>query len=88
MVRNWLALTVEYELVSHEWTLLAMVWCLGLFYSDDGMVGLYNPEWLQGAFNVLIGLFRRYGLVANVSKSKTIMCQMGEIRSGMSVIPL
>ena len=30
------------------------------------MVGSQNADWLQHAMNVLVGLFRRYGLEANV----------------------
>ena len=39
VVRNWIALMVEDELVSHEGLELAVGQCLGLFYADDGMVG-------------------------------------------------
>ena len=46
--------------------------CLGLIYADDSVVELQDPEWLQGALNVLIGLFHLYGLVANVAKSKAM----------------
>ena len=31
-----------------------------------------DPECLQGALNVLIEMFRRIGLAANISKSKTM----------------
>ena len=34
--------------------------------------------------NVPVGLFRRYGLAANVAKSHTMMCQPGALRSGVS----
>ena len=34
--------------------------------------------------NILVGLFRSYGLEANVSKSHTITCQPGALRVGMS----
>ena len=33
--------------------------------------------------NVLVGLFRRYGLAANVAKSHTMTCQTGALRVGM-----
>ena len=56
----------------------------GTVYADNGMVGLRNPEWLKGSLNVLIGLFRRYGLVINVANSKDMTCQTGSVRSGMS----
>ena len=32
-------------------------------------------EWLQGTLNVLIVLFLRYEMVANVAKSNTMTCQ-------------
>ena len=34
--------------------------------------------------NVLVGLFRRYGLAANVAKSRTITFQPGSLWAGMS----
>ena len=46
VVRNWLALAVEYQLVSHEGLGLLVGRCLGLFYADDIMVVLRGPEWL------------------------------------------
>ena len=56
---NLLALTVEDHLVTQEGLVLAVGRCLGLFYVDDGVVGLRDTERHQGALNVLIGLFRR-----------------------------
>ena len=80
-MRNWLALTVEDQLVAQEGLVLAVVRCLGLFYEDNIVMGSRDPEWLQGALNVLIGLFRRYGLVVNSAKSKVMTCHPGKIRS-------
>ena len=57
--------------------------CLGVFYANDGMVGSQFADWLQHSMNVLVGLFRRYGLAANVSKSRTITFQPDAIRSGI-----
>ena len=84
MVHNWLALTVEDKLVTHDELVLAVGHSLGLFYTGNDMVGLRDTEWLQEALKVIIGLFRQYGLVTNVSKSKSMTCHLGEIRSGMS----
>ena len=47
---------------------------LGLFIADDGFIGLHDPEWLQEALSVLIGLFIQIGLMANVAKSKMMTC--------------
>ena len=46
-----------------------------LFYSDDGMVALSDPAWLQGAFTALVGLFDRVGLRKNVGKTASMVCQ-------------
>ena len=58
--------------------------CLGVFYADDGMVGSRNSDWLQHTMNVLVRIFRSYGLVANIEKSRTMTCQPGSLRTGMS----
>ena len=75
---------VEDELFTHEGLVIAVGQCLGLFYANDGMGVSRYPEWIQGALNVLVGLFRRYGMVENVAKSKAIKCHPGGIRSEMS----
>ena len=58
--------------------------CLGVFYANDGMVGSQDADWLQQLMNVLVSFFQRYGLAANVAKSRTMTCQPGLLRSGMS----
>ena len=57
---------------------------MGAFYTDDGMIGSRDPEWIQGAINVLIGLFRRVFLMANDEKSNTLTCQPGSVITGVS----
>ena len=58
--------------------------CVGVFYADDGMVGLRDPNWLQHPMNFLFGLFRRFILAANATKSLTMTCQPGTLRTGIS----
>ena len=83
LVRNCLALTVEEKLVCHDVLGLAVRQCLGLFYSDNGMVVSRYLEWIQGNLNLIISLFWWYILVANVAKFKSMTCQPVSIRSGM-----
>ena len=45
-----------------------------LFYADNGMVASYDPRWLQGAFNTLVGLFDRVGLRKNFGKTFGMVC--------------
>ena len=84
MVRSWIVLTVEDQLLDQEGLGLEVVRCLVLFYVDDGMVGLQDTEWLQGSLNVIIGLFRHNRLLANIVKEKEMTCQTGTLRSRMS----
>ena len=74
---------VEDQLVDQEQLGLAVWRCLGLFYSNNGVVGSRDPECPQGALNVLIGPFHRYGLVANVAKFKVMTCHPGTLQSWM-----
>ena len=80
VVRNWLAPMLEDKLVLHEGLGLAVGRCSGLFYADDGVVRLRDPEWIHDTLNVSIGIFYRYRLVVNVAKSKAMTCQPGTLR--------
>ena len=84
MVCNWLALMVDDQLSVQEGLGLALGRCLVIFYANGGMVESRDPDWLQGNLNVIIGIFCRYGLVMNVTKSKVMICQPGALQSGMS----
>ena len=84
VIRTWMAMTVEDQRVALDGLVENAGHFLGIFYVDDGMVGSIDSNWLQHLMNILIGLSRRYGLVANVSKSCTMTCEPGALRSGMS----
>ena len=77
VVRHWMSLTMEDKSTNHEVLGMAVRSCMGVFIVDFGMVGLREPELLQGAINVFIRLFRRVGLMENVATSKTMMCPPG-----------
>ena len=83
VVRNWLALMVEGQLVSQEGLGVVVGRSLGLFYNDERVVGSRYPECIHGALNLLISLFFWCGLVANVLNSKAMTCQLGTLQSGM-----
>ena len=83
VIRTWLAITVEDQRVARNKLVETVGWCLGVFYDDDVMVGSRESNWLQHAMNVLVGLCRRYGLAANVEKSRTMTCHPRALRVGM-----
>ena len=44
-----------------------------VFYADDGMVVSSDPAWLQGAFNALVAISDRVGLLTNVGKTVSMV---------------
>ena len=74
---------VEDHLVAHEGLGIVLGRDTGLFYEDSSVVGSRDPEWLQGALNMLIVLFRWYILLVNVENSKSTTFHTGTLRYGM-----
>ena len=60
---------IEDQRVAHNGLLETVGRCLVVFYAKNAIVVSHDSDWIQHAMNVLVGLFRRYGLAANVSKS-------------------
>ena len=83
-VRNWLHITVEDKLFDHYGLAYAVGQCMGMFFADDVLFWSRDPEWIQGYPNGIIGLFRQYILVANITQFKAMMCQPEEIQSRIS----
>ena len=73
VIHTWLEMAVEDQRVAHTRMEEAVGRCLGIFYADDGMVVSRYPEWLQHLMHILVSPFRRYGLAANVAKSRLMM---------------
>ena len=75
VIRTRLSMMVEYQRVYQYGLVETVGRCVGVFYADDGMVGSRDSYWLQHAMNALVDLFRRYGMAANVAKSRTMTYQ-------------
>ena len=84
VVRNWLHITVEDKLFDHDGLAHAVGQCMGMFCADDVLFWSRDPEWIQGYPNGIIGLFRQYILVANITQFKAMMCPPEEIQSRIS----
>ena len=82
VIGHWLSLTINNHAANHDDIGEAVGHNLGVFYVNDGMIVSRNPGWLHKDINVLIGLFRRIGLEANISKSKTMIFQMEKSGTG------
>ena len=47
VVRSWLSISVEDKLVTHDGLGLEVGQCMGMFCTDDDLVGSQAPKWLQ-----------------------------------------
>ena len=45
-----------------------------VFYTDEDMVVLLDPAWLQGALYALVSIFDRVDLLTNVGKTVSMVC--------------
>jgi hypothetical protein len=52
-----------------------------IFYVDDAYLASRDPDFLQRALDVLVDLFARVGLEANVKRTQTMICTPGRIRT-------
>ena len=86
VVRYWLALVLEDDggTVVLDGLGLTVRERLPLFYADDGFVGSRDSVWLQQALDVLLSLFRREGLEANIRKNESMTFFPGHITTGLS----
>ena len=74
VVRHWLTIAVKEaekrgergREVRHQ---------VALFYADDGMLALSDPQWLQWAFMQLVGIFDKVGLKKNCNKTVSMTCR-------------
>ena len=48
-----------------------------LFYAYYGLIDSINPVWMQWVFGILIGLFECFGIITNMEKMVTMVCQPG-----------
>ena len=55
---------------------------LAVFYANYGMVVLSDPAWIQGAFNALVAIFDRVGLLTNVRKMVSMVCHPCQAGAG------
>ena len=73
ILRHWLSLVIDDDgSVAQQGMGLTVADRLAAFYADDGLVSSTHHPWLQHATEVLVGLFRRVGLVTNVAKTKAM----------------
>jgi hypothetical protein len=62
-----------------------MVMFFAIFYLDDAYLASWDAGFLQHALKILVNLFERVGLQTNTSKTLTMICTPGRIRTQLSM---
>lgn len=83
-MRHWLTLVVDDSSAASVGLGETAAEKLALFCADDGLLSAVDPDWLQPALDILIGLFRRIGLATNTSKTKLMTCHPATIQTTVS----
>ena len=50
-----------------------------LFYAYYGLIDSTNTVWLKWLFDIIIGLFESFGIINNMEKMVTMVCNTGPI---------
>ena len=48
-----------------------------LFYTYDGLISSTNQVWMQWGFDIIIGLFDKFGIITNAEKMLEMVCHPG-----------
>ena len=49
------------------------------FYAYYSLIDSTNPVWLQWLFDIIIGIFERFGIINNMEEMVAMVCQTGTI---------
>jgi hypothetical protein len=80
IAREWLQELREGSALEPDEIDHLMATFFAIFYVDDAYLASRDPEFLQRALDVIVGLFSRVGLKTNAQKMQTIICTPGRIR--------
>ena len=72
IIRYWVGIMVENE-DGTEGFGYTVADKMKLFYAYYGLIDSTNMVWLKWVFDILIGLFERFGIINNMEKMVTIV---------------
>ena len=75
LVINHLSTVITWEDTGQEYFGRAVQNLAAVFYADDGLPTCPQPDRLQEALEVMMGMFYKVGLRTNVDKTVGIVCQ-------------
>jgi hypothetical protein len=80
VAREWLRELREGSALEPDKIDRLMATFFAIFYVNDAYLASRDPEFLQRALNVIVGLFSHVGLETNAQKMQTMVCTPGRIR--------
>ncbi len=84
IVREWIQQLRVYGEYDEKEFLEYMATFFAIFYVDDAYLASWDAEFLQYALTHLVHLFERIGLQTNTTKTQTMICTPGRIRTQLS----
>ena len=78
IIRHWVVLMVENK-AGPDGFGYTVVDKMTLFYAYYGLIDSTNTVWLKWLFDIIIGLFESFGIINNMEKMVTMMCNTGPI---------
>ena len=74
VLQHWVLLVVDGEVGTEGWG-TEIQRRATFFYADNVIIASTQLEWIQGAFDALMGMLNRVGLRTNVGKTVVMICQ-------------
>ena len=74
IIRHWVGLMVENEAGTDGFG-YTVADKMTLLYAYYGLIESTNTVWLQWVFDIIIGLFEIFGIINNMEKMVTMVCQ-------------
>ena len=73
VIFHWVTLVAGYKAGTDEFG-RTVQWLESFFYADDVLLNSPRPNRLQGALDVLTGVFNRVDLKTNINKTICMVC--------------
>jgi hypothetical protein len=81
VVREWIRQLWQSGKYKEEKLSELMALFFAIFYVDDAYLATQDAGFLQHALDILVDLFERVGLQTNTSKTRSMICTPGRIRT-------
>jgi hypothetical protein len=85
VLREWILQLQEGGEFKEDKLVKFMATFFAIFYVDNAYLASQDAGFLQHALNILVDLFKQVSLKTNMSKTQTMICTPGQIRTQLSM---